>query len=190
MSWFESVSLKTVGAEAPKPLSPEQAAMAQVGAFSPLWMLFVGASTAGIAFWSMTRWMQLATPERLAEPVKLRLVQPAAEPKAEPAPVAELKAPEPATKAPEPKIEAPAPKAPETTAPEAKAAEPVVAAKPAPAPEPKHAKAAPVKPVAKAPAAKPAAAPTPVATAPKVEAPKPTPAKKPAAPRATARKKS
>ena len=67
MSWFESVSLKPVGSEPTKAFSPEQAAFTQIGAMSPLWLLFMGASTAGIAYWSMTRWMKLATPERMAQ---------------------------------------------------------------------------------------------------------------------------
>jgi hypothetical protein len=82
MSWFESVSLKPAGSEPAKSFSAEQAALAQLGALSPLWLLFVGASTAGIAYWGMTRWMRLAMPERAAEPVRLRLVKVAPEARA------------------------------------------------------------------------------------------------------------
>ena len=80
MSWFESASLKPAGSEAPKALSAEQAAFTQIGAMSPLWLLFVGASTAGIAYWGLTHWMRLAAPERMTSPVRLRLVKPEPEP--------------------------------------------------------------------------------------------------------------
>jgi hypothetical protein len=73
MSWFESVSFKNPVLDAAKPL--DAAAMVQLGAMSPLWMMLVGASTAGMAYWGMTRWMGLATPAKIAENVvKLRLV--------------------------------------------------------------------------------------------------------------------
>ena len=88
MSWFESVSFKTPLSDTGKP-ALDAAAMAQLGAMSPLWMMFLGASTAGIAYWSMTRWMALATPERIKENVvKLRLVRPAPAPEVIDAPVA------------------------------------------------------------------------------------------------------
>ena len=116
MSWFESASLKPAGSEPAKSFSAEQAALTQSGAMSPLWLLFVGASTVGIAYWGMTRWMKLATPERMVEPVRLRLVKPEPEAKPEPVPVVELRpAPAPEAKAPEPV--AVAPKVIETPAP-------------------------------------------------------------------------
>jgi hypothetical protein len=62
MSWFESVSLKPSGSEPAQGFTAEQAALMQLGAMSPLWLLFAGASTVGIAYWSMTRWMKLAAP--------------------------------------------------------------------------------------------------------------------------------
>ena len=73
--------------ETAKPLSPEQATLAQLGALNPLWMMFLGASTAGMAFWGMTRWMRLAAPDKVADTVvKLRLVKPAPAPVAAPGP--------------------------------------------------------------------------------------------------------
>jgi hypothetical protein len=83
MSWFESVSPKSSSSASAKPIL-DAAAMAQLGALSPLWMLFLGASTVGMAYWGMTRWMHLAMPERGVENVvKLRLVKTPA-PKPEP----------------------------------------------------------------------------------------------------------
>ena len=116
MSWFDSVSQKKPSADWPKPsFNPEQASLAQLGAMSPLWLLFLGATSAGMAYWGMTRWMRLATPERVAGAVvKLRLVKPEPTPE----PVADIKVepgpePEPAppvvAEAPAPVIEAPAP---------------------------------------------------------------------------------
>jgi hypothetical protein len=83
MSWFESVSPKSSMSDGAKPMfNPQTASMAHLGAMSPLWMMFMGASTAGMAYWGMTRWMRLATPEAITENVvKLRLV------KSSPAPV-------------------------------------------------------------------------------------------------------
>ena len=136
MSWFESVSPKRSGVEPAKPFNPSQAALAQVGALSPLWLMFIGASTAGIAVWSMTRWMRLAAPEPVADTVvKLRLVKPVPQPAVEPEAAVAVEpvevpivvpAPEPA---PEPVALAPAPE-PVALAP---APEPVALA---PAPEP------------------------------------------------------
>jgi hypothetical protein len=83
MSWFESVAPKSSSSDSAKPIL-DAAAMAQLGALSPLWMLFLGASTVGMAYWGMTRWMHLAMPERAVENVvKLRLVKTPA-PKAAP----------------------------------------------------------------------------------------------------------
>ncbi len=117
MSWFESVSLKypTAGSSLP-PFPGQQRALAQLGAMSPLWMLFMGASTMGMAYWGMTRWMQLATPQKAGGTVvKLRLVKPAALPAAVPAPEIEQPAVE-ALKALEPEIAPTPPPAPEPAA--------------------------------------------------------------------------
>ncbi len=129
MSWFESVSPKSSSSDSGKPIL-DAAAMAQLGALSPLWMLFIGASTVGMVFWGMTRWMQLAIPERGGENVvKLHLVKtPTPEPEPEvvksatvqlapvapePAPIAvparaELAAPPPPKIEPAPVVVAPA----------------------------------------------------------------------------------
>ena len=177
MSWFESVSLKTTTTDWPKSaFGAEQATLAQVGAMSPLWMLFVGASAMGMAYWSMTHWMRLATPGRAPGPaVKLRLVKP--EPAAvtvepvipEAAPVPEaVKAVAPVIPViePAPRVEAEAaPKAQAAPKPEpvAEAAPPKSArAAPALAPKPAAAKARLARAAAK-PAAKVEAAPPPKA---------------------------
>jgi hypothetical protein len=89
MSWFENVSPKSASSDSAKPMF-DAAAMAQLGALSPLWMLFIGASTAGMAYWGMTRWMRLAVPERIAQNVvTLRLVK--SGPALKPEPVVEPK---------------------------------------------------------------------------------------------------
>ena len=170
MSWFESVSFKTPLSDTGKP-ALDAAAMAQLGAMSPLWMMFLGASTAGIAYWSMTRWMALATPERIKENVvKLRLVRPAPAPEVIDAPVAlapvaesEIVVPEPeavllepvvaevasvSVVMPEPVAEAAAAVAPDLVKLVPTPA-PTAVAKPAPV-----IKAAPAKPVAQKAAAK------------------------------------
>ena len=162
MSWFESVSFKNSTSDAVKPTF-DAAAMAQLGAMSPLWMLFLGASTAGMAYWGMTRWMRLATPERMVENVvKLHLVKPASAPVAEPVvaapePVAELEAAEPTPVAPKPveiEVASVATVAPEPVAQAAAAVAPELV-QIAPTPKPALVKAETPKP---APAAKPLAA--------------------------------
>lgn len=58
--------------------SPEtaKALSLPLGVVSPLWMMFAGAATAGVAYWWMTRWTRptnleakLAAPEAALEPV-------------------------------------------------------------------------------------------------------------------------
>jgi hypothetical protein len=116
MSWFDNASPKIAGSEiSGSAFSPRQAMM--LGALSPLWMMYMGASTMGMAYWGMTRWMTtMAKPERFSAPVvQLRLVKPVARPVAVPdpvaveTPVAAAVAPEPVAKAAEAMVKAATP---------------------------------------------------------------------------------
>ncbi len=165
MSWLEP--LGDGGKSPAKALfDGQQAFRLQMGMFSPLWLLFIGAAGAGAAAWSLSRWTRLAAPEALTRNVvKLRLVKPepapipviAPEPEPEPepervvAPAPVIAAIETAERAIEPEIEtaqimpaiaptlaAPDPITPEPVAPKAKAAAPKPASvEPAAAPPPK-----------------------------------------------------
>jgi hypothetical protein len=73
--------------------SPEagKALSLPLGVVSPLWMMFAGAATAGVAYWWMTRWTrptnleaQLAAPEPEAQPVVEASAEIAPEPAVEP----------------------------------------------------------------------------------------------------------
>lgn len=185
MSWFESVSPSSRPSDAAKPL--DTAAMVQLGALSPLWMLFLGASTAGMAYWGMTRWMRLAAPElAVGNVVKLRLVKP--------------QAPSPASTEPSaPSIDvAPAPVIAPEPAP-IMAPEPVKLAatpKPAKATKPKALKSTPPKvepqaaPIVEKPAAKRGRPPKVRPEAPAVQPEAPVSAEvAPAAPKATGAKR-
>ena len=54
-------------------IDPPKAAYVSLGLASPLWLPFLGAASAGVAFWWMTRWMPPANLEAM-----LAVVQPAA----------------------------------------------------------------------------------------------------------------
>lgn len=150
-------------------VTPAAALHVPIGAASPLWFMFAGAASAGVAYWWMTRWMRpvnlealMALPNADAHPLEEAaiLMEAFVEPVLEAAEVVEpvLEAggvvdPDPApTPAPEP-----APNPLDTPPPPVEAAA-VTAPEPAPALEaaPEPAPAAP-KPVA----AKPKAAPKP-----------------------------
>ncbi|KQW66363.1 hypothetical protein ASE17_06205 [Phenylobacterium sp. Root77] len=87
----------TMFEEGPAALDPQKAFNIPVGAASPLWFMFAGAASAGVAYWWMTRWVEHANLEALLGPAKPQLVS-APEPSPEPSP--EL-IPEPATVAAE-----------------------------------------------------------------------------------------
>ena len=55
----------TVFAEGPVSLDPQKALYIPVGAASPLWFLFAGAASAGLAYWWMTRFTDRANLEAL-----------------------------------------------------------------------------------------------------------------------------
>ena len=130
MAWLTDFQEKSA-AQAQKALA------IPVGMSSPLWMAFGAATSAGVAFWWMTRWAKATNLEALTPlPVANAVKAPAARL------VIELLAPEPAPVA----VEPPAPVI---------EAEPVVAA-PEPAPEPP---AAPEPKLKAAPKPKPAPAP-------------------------------
>ena len=46
-------------------VQPSNALSASVGVASPLWVMFTGAATAGIAYWWMTRWLKPTNLEAL-----------------------------------------------------------------------------------------------------------------------------
>ncbi|KRB52542.1 hypothetical protein [Phenylobacterium sp. Root700] len=58
-------------------LEPQKAFYFPVGAASPLWFMFAGAASAGVAYWWMTRWAERTNLEAVfgaaspAEPVEL-----------------------------------------------------------------------------------------------------------------------
>ena len=58
----------TVFAEGPASLDPQKALYIPVGAASPLWFLFAGAASAGVAYWWMTRWADRSNLEALLAP--------------------------------------------------------------------------------------------------------------------------
>ena len=64
-----------------------------LGAASPLWLMFAGAASAGVAYWWMTRWTAATHLEAAFGAVDLPLTTPAPEPEAivfeEPAPLVE-----------------------------------------------------------------------------------------------------
>jgi hypothetical protein len=107
-----------------------------IGAASPLWLMFAGAASAGVAFWWLNRWRNmtnleavlspsLAAPvalEAAAEPVEAAVLEPAME-------AVEAIAPEPRVEvAPEPALDVLL---------EAAAEPPAVEVAPAPKPKPK-----------------------------------------------------
>ena len=49
-------------------VSPAAALYVPIGAASPLWFMFTGAATAGVAYWWMTRWMRPMNLEALLPP--------------------------------------------------------------------------------------------------------------------------
>ena len=70
----------TVFAEGPVSLDPQKALYIPVGAASPLWFLFAGAASAGLAYWWMTRWTDRTHLEALLAPAADALPpEPAAE---------------------------------------------------------------------------------------------------------------
>ena len=56
---------RTVFAEGPVSLDPQKALYIPVGAASPLWFLFAGAASAGLAYWWMTRFTDRTNIEAL-----------------------------------------------------------------------------------------------------------------------------
>ncbi|CAN7279553.1 hypothetical protein LJR164_001363 [Phenylobacterium sp. LjRoot164] len=74
--------------EGPASLDPQKALYIPVGAASPLWFLFAGAASAGVAYWWMTRWADRTNLEALLAPVSGRSA-------ALPAPAADAVPPEP-----------------------------------------------------------------------------------------------
>ncbi|HEX5379718.1 MAG TPA: hypothetical protein VFW47_14170 [Phenylobacterium sp.] len=135
--------------DTPEPMEAAAKALSfPLGVASPLWLMFAGATTAGVAFWWATRWRYatnleavLAPPEPQAEPTPIEVapeapptVAEAAEPvvEATPEPVLEA-APEPSVDlTPEPAVEA--------------APEPILDVAPTPKPKaPPRAKAASVR---------------------------------------------
>lgn len=77
-----------------KPPEAGKALSLPLGVVSPLWMMFAGAATAGVAYWWMTRWTRpinlearLAAPEPVAQPVVEAASEPDLEPVAEIVPV-------------------------------------------------------------------------------------------------------
>jgi hypothetical protein len=83
----------TMFEEGPAALDPQKAFNIPLGAASPLWFMFAGAASAGVAYWWMTRWVEHANLEALLGPAKPQLVS-------APEPAPEL-IPEPATVAAE-----------------------------------------------------------------------------------------
>lgn len=63
-------------------LEPQKALYFPVGAASPLWFMFAGAASAGVAYWWMTRWAERTNLEAVfgaalpAEPVELPVPAP------------------------------------------------------------------------------------------------------------------
>ncbi|MBA4014037.1 MAG: hypothetical protein C0481_19410 [Phenylobacterium sp.] len=76
----------TVFAEGPASLDPQKALYIPVGAASPLWFMFAGAASAGVAYWWMTRWTDRANLEALLAPSSAATL---------PAPAADSVPPEP-----------------------------------------------------------------------------------------------
>ena len=76
----------TVFAEGPASLDPHKALYIPVGAASPLWLLFAGAASAGVAYWWMTRWEDRSNLEALLAPAHAAAL---------PAPAADAVPPEP-----------------------------------------------------------------------------------------------
>ncbi len=74
--------------EGPASLDPQKALYIPVGAASPLWFLFAGAASAGVAYWWMTRWADRTNLEALLAPVSGQSA-------ALPAPAADAVPPEP-----------------------------------------------------------------------------------------------
>lgn len=137
----------------------EKAMLFPVGAASPLWLMFAGAATAGMAFWWATRWRTATNLEAVLPAPDLAVEATPLGVEVAPPPVAELVAEVPVE--PEPMIEAAAEPVAEAVDEAATVAEEILAALPEPvsdavpvievAPEP-------VEPAAK-PKAKPASAP-------------------------------
>lgn len=67
--------------EGPVSLDPRTALHVPIGAASPLWLLFAGAATSGMAYWWMTRWALRTNLEAvLAPPVPVESeIEPAVE---------------------------------------------------------------------------------------------------------------
>ncbi|HUO21757.1 MAG TPA: hypothetical protein VMU59_04510 [Caulobacteraceae bacterium] len=86
MSKLDPVGVKG-GSPAQALFDGGQALRLQMGLTSPLWLLFLGAASAGAAAWSMSRWTSAVGQQALVDNViKLRLVKPSAV--LEPAPAA------------------------------------------------------------------------------------------------------
>jgi hypothetical protein len=152
MSWSE-LMLKPKGGDAAPGFDAQQALRLQWGAASPLWMMYMGAAGAGLAFWSLSRWMNLAAPEAIVQRVgsHLRLVKPEPEAPvaAPPTPEPELKAaPKPVPAPIEAEVKAPPSKPEDIKLEPVKAEPPKAAAAPKPAPVKRAPKAAAAKPVA------------------------------------------
>jgi hypothetical protein len=64
----------TMFEEGPASLDPQKAFNIPVGAASPLWFMFAGAASVGVAYWWMTRWVEHANLEALLGPAKPQLV--------------------------------------------------------------------------------------------------------------------
>lgn len=75
----------TVFEEGRAPLDPQKALYVPLGVASPLWLLFGGAASAGLAYWWMTRWADRTHLEAvLAAPAAMTLPEPVVEPVIEP----------------------------------------------------------------------------------------------------------
>lgn len=59
--------------EGPSSLDVQKALYAPLGAASPLWFLFGGAASAGLAYWWMTRWTDRTHLEALLAPTTVAL---------------------------------------------------------------------------------------------------------------------
>lgn len=75
----------TLFEEGRAPLDPQKALYVPLGVASPLWLLFGGAASAGLAYWWMTRWADRTHLEAvLAAPAPTPLPEMVVEPVAQP----------------------------------------------------------------------------------------------------------